>query len=423
MSGPSPLLTFLATYALLYAGFGTQSPFVPALLGERGLQTQDIGLVLAAAMVVRVIVGPLVAHVADRLHRHTLFLCGCALLAALATVSLLLARAVASLLVVALLHAAVLAPIVPISDALAATAARASERGAGRHFDYGWLRAAGSAAFALGTLLSGWRAGAAGLAAAMSVSGALLALGGAVALVLPNLPLARSSTTMPRATMLRDGMLLLTLRVYRRILMAAALLWGSHALHDTFSVIRWRSAGIGFFTISALWSVSVFAEVVVFLLIGPWLVQRVGPSRSMVLAVGAGVIRWTVAAFTTSPGLLACIQLLHGLTFALFHLAAIRLIVAVAPVRLAATAQAIYGTLSVGLASALVTLASGVLYARAGGAAFLIMAVLCLLALPVCAGLGDGREPQFIALVERTADTFLPNPMGRATQLRLWRLR
>ena len=55
--------------------------------------------------------------------------------------------------------------------------------------------------------------------------------------------------------------------------------------------------------------------------------------------------RWTVAAFTTSPGLLACIQPLHGLTFALFHLAAIRLIVTVAPVRLAATAQAIYGTL------------------------------------------------------------------------------
>jgi hypothetical protein len=59
--------------------------------------------------------------------------------------------------------------------------------------------------------------------------------------------------------------LLLSLRVYRRILMAAALLWGSHALHDTFSVIRWRSAGIDFFTVSALWSVSVFSEVVVFL--------------------------------------------------------------------------------------------------------------------------------------------------------------
>src|SRR6516162_9408862 len=200
MSGPSPLLKFLATYALLYAGFGMQSPFVPALLCERGLQAQDIGLVLAAAVVVRVIAGPLVAHVADRLHRHTLFLCGCALLAALATVSLLLASALAGLLGIALLHAAVLGPIVPISDALAATAAQASERSAGRHFRYGWLRAAGSAAFALGTLVSGWQARATGLAATMSISGTLLALGGAVALVLPNLPLARSSALASRCS-------------------------------------------------------------------------------------------------------------------------------------------------------------------------------------------------------------------------------
>jgi PPP family 3-phenylpropionic acid transporter len=168
---------------------------------------------------------------------------------------------------------------------------------------------------------------------------------------------------------------------------------GSHALHDSFSVIRWRSAGIDFFTVSALWSESVFAEVVVFLLIGPWLVRRIGPSGSMALAAGAGVLRWTVAAFTTSPGLLACIQPLHGLTFALFHLAAIRLIVAVAPIRLAATAQAIYGTLCIGLAISLLTFASGLLYARAGGEAFLFMTALCLLALPICAGLRVQADP------------------------------
>jgi len=376
---------------LLYAGFGMQSPFVPALLGQRGLQAEDIGFVLAAGMTVRVIAGPIVAHFADRLHRHALLLFGCALLAAVATISLLLTRNLAGLLGIALLHASTLGPIPPISDGLAATEARASERGAGRRFDYGWLRAAGSAAFALGTLVSGWQAGTAGLARAMLTSGAFLVVGGAAALLLPSLPLTRTRTP-PHDTMLRDGVLLLRLRVYRRVLAAAALLWGSHALHDAFAVIRWRGAGIDFFTVSALWSESVFAEVVVFLLIGPWLVRRIGPSRSMVLAASAGTLRWTVAAFTTSPGLLACIQPLHGLTFALFHLAAIRLIVAVVPVRLAATAQAVYGTLCVGLAIALVTLASGPLYARAGGAAFLVMAALCLLVVPICAGLSEWRE-------------------------------
>jgi PPP family 3-phenylpropionic acid transporter len=285
---------------------------------------------------------------------------------------------------VALLHAATLGPIAPISDALAATAAQASQAGDGRHFDYGWLRAIGSAAFALGTLVSGWQADAAELAAAIWTSGALLMVASAVALLLPKLPAEASSACRLRSTMLRDGLLLLRPPVYRRILIAAALLQGSHALHDSFSVIRWRSAGIHFFTVSLLWSEAVFAEVVVFLLIGPWLVRRIGPSGSMVLAAGAGVFRWSVAAFTTSPGLLACIQPLHGLTFALFHLAAIQLIVAVAPIRLAATVQAIYDTLCVGLAIALLTFVSGLLYAWAGGQAFLLAAVLCLIVLPIC---------------------------------------
>ena len=67
MIKPSPLLTFV----LLYAEFGVQSPFVPALLRDRGIQAEDLGFVLAAAMVVRVIAGPMVAHAADLVRRHT----------------------------------------------------------------------------------------------------------------------------------------------------------------------------------------------------------------------------------------------------------------------------------------------------------------------------------------------------------------
>ena len=139
--------------------------------------------------------------------------------------------------------------------------------------------------------------------------------------------------------------------------------------------------------ISALWSESVLSEVLVFLLIGPRLVRLLAPGGAIALAAVAGVIRWTVAAFTTSPVILAFIQPLHGFTFALLHLAAMQVIVQVVPLRLAATAQAIYGTLCIGLATALLTLASGLLYGWMGGTAFLVMAALCLLALPLCARL------------------------------------
>ena len=90
-------------------------------------------------MVVRVIAGPTVAHAADLLRRQTVHLFACALLAALATISLLLTRNIAALLAIVLMHAAALGPIALISDVLAATAAQGSGRGTERRFEYGWL--------------------------------------------------------------------------------------------------------------------------------------------------------------------------------------------------------------------------------------------------------------------------------------------
>jgi hypothetical protein len=52
-----------------------------------------------------------------------------------------------------------------------------------------------------------------------------------------------------------------------------------------------------------------------------------------------------------------------------------------------------YGTVGVGAATALPTLLSGWLYAGMGPRAFAVMTVLCLLALPLAAGLRHRQEP------------------------------
>jgi PPP family 3-phenylpropionic acid transporter len=83
----------------------------------------------------------------------------------------------------------------------------------------------------------------------------------------------------------------------------------------------------------------------------------------------------------------ALVQPLHGLTFAFLHLGLMRLLAELVPPRLAATALALYGTVAVGAASALLTLASGPLYARWGARGFWVMAALCVAALPLAAGL------------------------------------
>ena len=61
------------------------------------------------------------------------------------------------------------------------------------------------------------------------------------------------------------------------------------------------------------------------------------------------------------------------------------------PAHVAATAQALYA-FSAGTATAVVTLASGVLYERFGAQAFLLMALLCALALPLAIRMRAGNR-------------------------------
>ena len=111
--------------------------------------------------------------------------------------------------------------------------------------------------------------------------------------------------------------------------------------------------------------------------------RRLTPAGALALAALAGIVRWIAMALSADVTLLALVQPLHGLTFALLHLACMRLIAEHVPVALAGTAQAVYGTVGIGSSTALLTFASGALYGRFGAAGFWAMAVLCALALPL----------------------------------------
>jgi len=120
-----------------------------------------------------------------------------------------------------------------------------------------------------------------------------------------------------------------------------------------------------------------------FFVIGPWLLARLQPAHAMAIAALAGAVRWFISALPVNLTALVFIQPLHGITFALMHLACMRILATSVPPGLAATAQAIYGTVGIGAATALLTLASGWLYSWLGGLAFFAMGLLCIAALPV----------------------------------------
>ncbi|UHC15724.1 MFS transporter [Methylobacterium currus] len=383
---------FLLVYAALYAGYGLTTPFLPALLSERGLSATEVGLVLAAATGIRLAAGPLAGRVADRLAAGRGVLAACAALSAGSALLYLAGHGFSGLMLAGLAHAAATAPLAPLADALALTAAAAKTAAAKTaaepfRFAYGTVRGAGSAAFIAGTLAAGQVTGSLGLAA-LPVAGAIAfaALAGATL----RLPDAASPAEAPSVGRGSAGAgLLLRSATFRRLVAVAALVIGSHAVHDAFAVIRWRAAGLTPSTASLLWAEAVAAEVLVFFLLGPPLLARLGPAGALGLAAGAGALRWSVAALTVALPALVGIQALHGLTFALLHLAAMRILSQTVPPALAATAQTVYGTLGLGLATALATLAAGPLYGALGAGAFWVMTGLCGAALLLVPGLRD----------------------------------
>jgi len=364
-------LRFAILFAAQFAAVGVMLPFLPAVLAGHGLAPAEVAIVLAAGSAVRLVAAPLVGRGADALGDPRLVLVAAALLAGVTAAGFALAQAFLLLLVVSLAHSLAMAPVVPLSDALCLGASRRLG------FDYGRVRSAGSAAFILAAAAAGQLAALAGVASTVWLFALCLLATAAAALTLPRAPAGPQDHGGFRAPFRNAG--------FRWLLPLSALIQGSHALYYGFVTIHWQAAGLSPAVIGLLWAEGVVAEVALFLW-GRRLADRLGAPGLAALAAGAGMLRWAVTAETVWLPALAVVQLLHAATFGAQHLAAMRVLARLPPAQ-AATAQTLHASLGVGLASGLLMLASGPLYAGFGGGAFWAMAGLCALALPVVAGL------------------------------------
>ena len=291
------LLQFVILYAALYAAFGVLSPFFPAFLKSRHLRSDEIGFVLGTATAVRLIAGPAAGAAADRMQRLRTVFAVCSIGAAISALSIVALTTFWPLFAATVLWSASIAPAAPLTDALALAAAK--PRHGNKGFEYGWVRGAGSAAFILGTIGAGQLVEPIGPGVTLALQACLLVFAAAWIGRVPNhLAIPRGSqNVVEHGTFLE----LLRFRAFRHVVLIAALVLGSHALHDSFAVIYWSSAGISPAVVSILWSEQVVAEVVVFLLIGPALLAWIGPAWALTVSAMLGAIRWALSATSTDP--------------------------------------------------------------------------------------------------------------------------
>ena len=350
-------------YAAAFGFVGVWLPFWPVWLADRGLTAAEIGLLISAGAWVRVAAPAIIAHLADRRGERKRFIVLLAAAAFAVHLLFLAAEGFAALLAVSILAALALAPIVPMAETVALPLARAGR------IDYGRVRLWGSAAFIAGAALGGRVLGGAGPPAILTAVLACLALGVAAALALPDARPPPARRRIPIAALLANPTMLV-------FLAASSLIQASHAAYYGFATLAWRAAGIDDRVIGLLWAEGVLAEIVLFAF-GGALAARLGPARLLAIGAAAGIVRWSVLALSPALPVLAAVQALHALSFGAAHLGAMLFLArAVAPEH-AASAQALYAGVAMGLAMGGATMLGGALFeADSPATAFLAMAFL-----------------------------------------------
>lgn len=360
-----------AFYAAVFLVAGTKLPFLPVWLEWRGLTLAEISVVTAAPLFARIVVTPVIALAADRWgdHRQVLILLAWTALLMLAVLTQ--AHGFPAILVLTLLVAVAWTTIMPLAETVAMGGVRA------QGLDYGRMRLWGSLSFIAASFAGGWAIVAAGPGAAvwLMVAGAAGTLAAAYILPASSSP-DRAAQTKPSVTW-ADIVALVASGRFVVFLIAVGLTQAAHAVFYTYGTLHWRVQGISAGWAGVLWAIGVSVEIALFAFSGA-AIRRCGPALLIAAGGLAGVVRWSAMAFDPPLAMLMVLQALHGLTYGATHIGAVHYIGASVPPALAGTAQALYASVTAGIAMGLATLLAGQLYATSGASAYLAMAVLSL---------------------------------------------
>jgi PPP family 3-phenylpropionic acid transporter len=350
-------------YGAIFGLLGAYLPFFPVWLKAVGIEASWIGIITAVPAVTRFTVLPLVTGLAER--RQSLR--NAIIITAFATAT--------GLTVVGTQHQAVLVfvafvatcclwtPMAPLTDAYAL-------RGVS-HYDlnYGPLRLWGSAAFVVGALACGLLVDVIAPEHLIWVIAAVAGLSALASLGLRPIDGVKKADVMPRgaSALLRDP-------GFVAIILASALIQGSHAAYYIFASIVWEQSGLGGLTIAGLWSLGVLAEIVLFAL-SPRFIRP----YAVLVVIGAlsAVARWLITAQEPPVAVLAGVQLAHGLSFGLTQVGTMGLLARNVPYDVMARGQGYLAACS-GIVASSASILSGLIFARYGQGVYYLMAAMAL---------------------------------------------
>jgi PPP family 3-phenylpropionic acid transporter len=350
-------------YGTLFGLVGTQLPFFPVWLKAVGIDASWIGIITAVPSVTRFTTLPFVTGLAEKHQSVRGALVATAFLSALGFLVVGTQHLPLLVFLAFAFTACLWTPMIPLTDAYAL-------KGVARYgLDYGPLRLWGSAAFVAGALACGLLVDVIAAKQLIWIIVAVAGLGAVVSLGLQALDNPRVAPTVLHGAgaLLRDPGFL-------AIIMAAALIQGSHAAYYTFASITWQGSGLGGLTIAGLWVLGVLAEIVVFALSPRF---TLSPAALVMIGGLSAVARWLITAQEPAVAVLAVVQLAHGLTYGLTQVGTMGLLVRHVPGHVMARGQG-YLAACAGIVTSSASILSGAIYARHGQGVYYVMAAMAL---------------------------------------------
>jgi PPP family 3-phenylpropionic acid transporter len=379
----STALRLACLYAATFLGLGVQLPFLPVWLAGRGIGADAIAMLLAIPMVVRLLVTPWTAGLADGRVGPVKVLAAAQLIVAAAMLALPVAQGLAPIAVLVALCAIAQSPTMPLCDVLTIAAVKRHPR-----LHYGRIRLWGSISYLVANLGAGVLIGVWGASAVPPAIAASALLAMAAALFAPATDGSKPPPPGPRAPAARRIPPVLLL-----VIAGAAMVQASHAMLYAFGSISFAAAGFPPSAVGLLWGVGVLAEILLFGAFGGAVGTGFPAFSFLVVGAVSAMLRWGLMATSPPAWLLPVAMAMHGISFGATHLGTIGAFALYAPELSRARSQGVFVS-ATALATGLATLASGPLYRAFGVAGFAGMAPLGLAALACIAAAARAARAQ-----------------------------
>lgn len=380
----NPILSLRVSFFFLFVWFGVVIPHLQLLFAALGFSPGGIGLILGAFQFAGV-AGPIaLGHAADRWGRYKPVLVSVVLISTSAFWLASRFESIAGVMVLAAVAGFFFRGAIPLTDALANATLEDPQA------DYGLTRVYGSISFIITNLILQ----ATGIIDGTSATRILVTILGAGVLYVLSIPLlpAAHGTPENRRTSAPeplsgpgDGPLGLSRPVVLFLLTIFLGRVGMSGYNSFFSIFLNQEVGVS--VVGGYWALGAIAEIPAMFLSGK-LISRFGSLRLVRFALFVMALRLGLWSFLRNPFALAGTQVLHAVTFGVFHVASIAFVARHTRRERLGIALAAYSAIGLGLPQVLGSVIGGFLIEGLGFSG--LYAVFA--ALPLASGIILTRE-------------------------------